>query len=72
MFGCEQRCSEYGHRGNVGPPKFIQLKENIAFYEQLLRVDSDFWPVISADALIDQFKSTNSKGETPTVRVPGE
>lgn len=26
----------------------ISPKENIAFYEQLLRVDSGFWPVISA------------------------
>jgi hypothetical protein len=37
------------------PPEEIQLKENIASYKQLLRVDSDFWPVISAKARIERF-----------------
>ncbi|MGA9241903.1 MAG: hypothetical protein WBW03_07955, partial [Silvibacterium sp.] len=42
------------------PPEEIQLKENIASYKQLLRVDSDFWPVISANALTEPIRNDGS------------
>jgi hypothetical protein len=36
------------------PPEEIQLKENISSGSYPKKTDSEYWPVISANALIDQ------------------